>query len=157
MTKFYIGIDPGEHGAIATVSDDTLAKAVKMPATERDVWEALKQITEDRYCFVALEKVGPARGKDGRKQGVSSAFKFGMGYGVLRGCLVASGLPREDVLPRRWQQEFGLVFPASMDLTLTKKKNRHKAKAQQLFPHLKIIHAIADALLIAEYARRKQL
>lgn len=35
------------------------------------------------------------------------------------------------------------------------KKNRHKAKAQQLFPAWHITHATADALLIAEYARRK--
>ena len=32
-----------------------------------------------------------------------------------------------------------------------------KAKAQQLFPNLKITHAIADSLLIADYCRQIRL
>jgi hypothetical protein len=35
-------------------------------------------------------------------------------------------------------------------------KNVTKAKAQQLFTQLKITHATADALLIAEFARRSR-
>jgi hypothetical protein len=33
-------------------------------------------------------------------------------------------------------------------------KNISKRRAQELFPSLKITHAVADALLIAEYGRR---
>jgi hypothetical protein len=33
-------------------------------------------------------------------------------------------------------------------------KNVSKAKAQQLFPTMKITHAVADALLLAAYAQR---
>ncbi len=33
-------------------------------------------------------------------------------------------------------------------------KNVTKRKAQELFPEIKVTHAIADALLIGEYARR---
>lgn len=152
----YIGIDPGQTGGIAyIVSDETTdAAAEKMPATECDIWTSLCGYDEDD-TRVVIEKVGPARGKDGRKQGVSSAFKFGRNYGFLRGCVVASGVPFDEVAPQKWQREFGLVFPGTMNLTPTEKKNRHKAKAQQLFPHLKITHAIADALLIAEWARRQ--
>jgi len=36
-------------------------------------------------------------------------------------------------------------------------KNVSKRRAQELFPEIKITHAIADALLIAEYARRTNL
>jgi hypothetical protein len=36
-------------------------------------------------------------------------------------------------------------------------KNVSKARAQELFPALKITHATADALLIAEYGRRLNL
>ena len=150
----YIGIDPGQSGGIAYVygDDATQTCAIKMPATERDIWLHLCNNDKGSTRLV-IEKVGPARGKDGRKQGVTSAFNFGRNYGVLRGCIVASGIPFDEVSPRKWQKEFGLVFPGSMGLTITEKKNRHKAKAQQLFPHLTITHAIADALLIAEYAR----
>jgi hypothetical protein len=33
-------------------------------------------------------------------------------------------------------------------------KNVTKSRAQELFPEVKVTHAIADALLIAEYGRR---
>jgi hypothetical protein len=35
-------------------------------------------------------------------------------------------------------------------------KNVSKRKAQELFPQLKITHATADALLLAEFGRRAQ-
>jgi len=155
----YIGIDPGKSGAIAYVYDDdaTAADAVKMPATDRDIWLALC-CHDEANTRAVIEKVGPSRSQDGdkRKQGVSSAWKFATNNGILRGCLAAANLRREFVSPQRWQREFGLVFPKAMGLTSTEKKNRHKAKAQELFPHLKITHAIADALLIAEWARRQK-
>jgi hypothetical protein len=66
--------------------------------------------------------------------------------------LIASGVPFEAVTPGKWQKEFGLL--AKKGETKTAKKNRHKARAQELFPDLKITHATADALLIAEYGRR---
>jgi hypothetical protein len=37
------------------------------------------------------------------------------------------------------------------------KKQRNKAKAEELFPGQRITHATADALLIAEYCRRIHL
>jgi len=156
----YIGIDPGASGGIAYVDrdEDQKACAVKMPATERDTWDEMCPHDGD-YVFIAIEKVGPSRGDyrdKKRKQGVSSAFKFGVNYGLLRGFVISLGVRWDDVSPQKWQREFGLVFPKAMNLTPTEKKNRHKAKAQQLFPHLKITHAIADALLIAEWARRQK-
>ena len=66
--------------------------------------------------------------------------------------MTAAGIRWEYVTPQKWQREFGLILPK---LSNTDKKNRHKAVAQQLFPDVKITHAIADALLIAEYCRRK--
>jgi hypothetical protein len=40
--------------------------------------------------------------------------------------------------------------------TRTAKKNRHKDLAQRLFPKVKVTHAIADALLLAEWLRRRE-
>jgi hypothetical protein len=34
------------------------------------------------------------------------------------------------------------------------KKALHKERAQALFPGVRVTHALADALLLAEYARR---
>jgi hypothetical protein len=57
------------------------------------------------------------------------------------------------VLPNAWQRALGVAYPPGS--TDTEKKNITKRRAQQLFPAFTpITHAIADALLIAEYCRR---
>jgi hypothetical protein len=148
----YIGIDPGKTGGIAWICQGE-ADVRKMPATEHDVCELLAGLW--RCVLTAgLEKVHAMRGKDGRKQGVASAFTFGQNYGTLRGCLTALKIPFCDVTPTQWQREFGLAGKKHPDNTA--KKNAHKQMAQQLFPHLTITHATADALLIAEYLRRRE-
>ena len=78
--------------------------------------------------------------------GVVSAFTFGRSYGFLRGLLAANGIKREDVTPQKWQAELGCRSKGDKNVT--------KAKAQELWPNEKITHANADAMLIAEYARR---
>lgn len=77
-------------------------------------------------------------------------------YGeLLMALTVLDKIRYEEIAPGRWQREFRLVFPKTMNLTPTQKKNKHKARAQELFPGLKITHSISDALLLAEYCRRK--
>lgn len=170
----FIGIDPGGSGGIALLREGEDAQAFKMPDTERDVWCVLRDLTRvealhdladffgkgglpapklppvDPLCFALIEQVSSMPG-----QGVASTFKFGRSYGSLRMALVATGVPFESVLPRKWQQPFGLL--RRKDESKVAKKNRHKARAQELFPHLKVTHAIADALLIAEHAKRSRV
>lgn len=140
----FIGIDPGGSGGIAIIAD-RWTRAVKMPGTPRDILEAVLSV-DTSEAFAMLETVHAMP-----KQGVSSTFKFGANYGQLQMALAASGVRWEEVRPQRWQREFGLILPK---LSVTEKKNAHKARAQQLFPDAKVTHAIADALLIAEYCRR---
>lgn len=158
----YLGIDPGASGGIACLFDDGTVEAHKMPSTERDVWETLARL-ERLGLGVAhayIEQVGPMP-----SQGVASVFTFGRSYGFLRGVLVASAIPFEEVLPRAWQRIVGATPPKSAkrvkDMTPREKaerkraqKNRTKALAQQLFPSVKVTHATAEALLIAEACRR---
>ena len=87
-------------------------------------------------------------------QGVTSMFNFGKSYGNLEAFLVAAAIPFERVTPSVWQREFGLIKKKGE--THTQKKNRHKSLAQELFPSVKVTHAVADALLIAEYGRRQK-
>jgi hypothetical protein len=88
-------------------------------------------------------------------------FNFGWNYGSLRMAMIASGLPFEDVPPQVWQK--ALKIPSrkkegrQYKETKAAFKNRLKAKAQQLFPRVYITLATCDALLIAEYCRRKFL
>lgn len=139
-----LGIDPGASGAIACLPRfaPDLPSTMKLDATERDVYDFLAPICEnDLVVHAYIESVHAFPG-----QGLSSTFKFGRNYGFLRGCLIALGIPFEEVTPHKWQQAMGCLSGGDKNVT--------KGRAQQLFPSLKITHAIADALLIAEYGRR---
>lgn len=136
-----IGVDPGKNGGIAALSHDgEVHLAAKMPPTHRDLWNLIKPYGgELNFCY--LEKVHSMPG-----QGVKSTFTFGEGFGALQMALTAAGIPFELVTPNKWQKAMGCQTKGD--------KNVSKAAAQRLFPNIKITHAIADALLIAEYGRR---
>lgn len=163
--RHYLGIDPGKSGGIAVVNDDLLAWAWKMPETPKDTCKLIEKIIMTHGpSFACCERVhagvwharakkGEQKGQNGKEEerprmGSKAAFTFGYGLGTLHGFLTALELAFEEVLPRKWQTELGCLTGGD--------KNVSKRKAQQLFPTIpKITHATADALLIAEYCRRK--
>lgn len=153
----YLGIDPGNSGGAALLNPDgSVAGLFKFEGlTETDLRERVSGWYRQYNLIALIELVGPNRNrsKGEVRQGASAMFSFGQSYGFLRGLSVGLAIPFEEVLPIEWQAAFRLRGKA--DETKTAKKNRHKAKAQQLFPAWHITHATADALLIAEYARRK--
>ncbi len=152
----YLGIDPGASGGIAALQvGDEPAMAWPMPETEREIFDRLRMIQTgglvgwpeaDVKCYMEAVHSFPG-------QGVASSFTFGKGYGFLRGVLVALHIPLIDVSPMKWKKALGITFTAQD--SKKDKKNGSKALAQQWFPHLKITHAISEALLIAEYGRRQ--
>jgi hypothetical protein len=75
-------------------------------------------------------------------------------YLQLRAFLISADISFQEVTPQKWQKAFGLVKEKGEEPRAW--KNRIKAKAQQLFPSQKVTLAVADALLIAEYNRRKR-
>lgn len=81
------------------------------------------------------------------QMGVKSSFTFGNGFGHLEMALTAAGIPFERVRPQVWQKAMSCMTGGD--------KNVSKRKAQELFPHIKCTHATSDALLIAEFGRRK--
>lgn len=138
----YIGVDPGQSGAIAVVDQVGDVQFIKSSETERDLYDFVCQYTPwTKSCFAYIERVHSMP-----KQGVASSFKFGQSYGFLRGLLISSGIGFEEVSPVKWQTAMGCRSGGDKNVT--------KSRAQQLFPNVKITHANADALLIAEYARR---
>ena len=144
-----IGIDPGKSGGIAVIDRNGIAAAHKMPATIGDLWDLIHEIKasnktrERRSGFAYLEKVHAMP-----RQGVVSTFTFGHGFGALEMALTAAGIPYELVTPNKWMKAMGCQTGGDKNVT--------KAAAQRLFPELTITHAIADALLIAEYGRRNR-
>lgn len=141
----YLGIDPGKSGSIAAVWDNGEAYSSFAPGdgTEADIWDWLAGLDLENARAV-IEKVSSSP-----QMGVTSAFTFGRSYGFLRGVLAASKVPYVEVSPQRWQK--------AMECLTKGDKNVSKAKAQRLWPKLKITHRNADALLLAEYGRRTWL
>lgn len=134
-----IGIDPGRSsGGIAYVTHN-YARAWKMPETDRDIWSLVSRLSDVAQLAV-IEKVNAMP-----KQGVSSTFKFGTSFGELKMALVAARVRYVLETPSKWQ--------GSMKCRTKGDKNVTKSRAQQLWPNLRITHALADALLIAEYGR----
>ena len=145
--KVFIGIDPGSNGAMAVIQQDDVYEFPFKQISMTLISSMLEDYSDKRTCHALIELVHAMPG-----QGVTSMFNFGHNFGMLEGLLIGAGIPYDRVTPQKWQKEFGLYkLP---DETKTAKKNRHKELAQELFPTLKVTHATADALLIAEYARR---
>ena len=153
--KTVIAIDPGVSGGVAVCA---FGKTIchTMPATQGDVLELIRDLkraadTEGIECICVLEEVG---GFAGKAQPGSAMFKFGEGYGFLKGVIQALGIKLELVRPQIWQKSFGLGT-ASRCASKTEWKNKLKAEAQRRFPQLRVTLATADALLIADYFVRK--
>jgi len=142
----FLGVDPGKSGAIAAIDEaGRFVGCVKLKETEQDIWTwVLKTCGVGNGSaghFAALERVSAMP-----RQGVASTFKFGQSYGFCRGMLTANRISFEEVSPVKWM--------TVMRCRTGGDKNITKAAAQRMFPAVKITHANADALLLAEYARR---
>ena len=142
----YIGIDPGKSGGIVVIDTGqltglTVISGCKLSETEQDIWTWINDTTDLLSVVATIEQVHAMP-----QQGVSSTFTFGKNYGFLIGLLTASQIPFKFVTPQKWQK--------SMQCLTKGDKNVSKAAAQRLFPRVKITHANADALLIAEYGRK---
>lgn len=162
----YLGIDPGASGGIGILrceNSSIKATALRMPDTERDLWDLLKEYgtptirhpSSGSTCYAVLEKVGGIVCYTGDKKGMGhSMFQFGKSYGLCYMALIAAGIPFDLVAPQTWQKEFAIKRDKGTNHSQW--KGRLKGVAQRLFPHLRVTLSIGDALLLAEYARRSQ-
>jgi len=143
QADYVIGIDPGKGGAGVLIdASGRYIEHFRGDDTQADQFAKLEgwQLAYEP-CLCIVESVHSMP-----KQGISSSFKFGMGFGFLLGIVTACKIRYEKVSPQKWQ--------GAMKCRSKGNKNITKAKAQELFPQVKVTHIIADALLLAEYARR---
>lgn len=143
----YIGIDPGQMGAIGFIS--SRPDVEDMPKTISSLYNLLKDQEPEAYqYFCIVEQAQPMP-----KQGVKGVFTYGVGYGKLLAILEILQIPYQTIHPSIWKKEFSLI----------KKDKKASVKvAQQLFPGIefytprgRMLDGRAEALLLAEYARRK--
>ena len=156
----YTGLDPGLSGAIAVIEGSKVVTCI-MPTIPLGKKRVLDNLTLSNFfmgydpanCYAILEEQHAMP-----KQGVTSMFSIGYGFGTLKQCLVDFGIPHEVVRAQIWQKEFGI----------SGRKGNTKAQAlqicQNLFPGLNLLaterskkphEGIVDAVLIAEFAKRR--
>jgi crossover junction endodeoxyribonuclease RuvC len=163
---FTVGIDPGLHGAVVALGSDGIIEWFDTPV--------LKTGKGDRHDFVPTEMATRLRTLTGNvpygalrivleqaqampKQGVTSMFSMGKGYGIWLGILAALQLPYELVRPAEWTRS--MLHGATGE-----GKGRSLAVASRLFPALPLmkpggrvlsLDGRADAALMAEWVRRQ--
>lgn len=138
----YIGVDVGGNGGMAALdTQGAVIGVLKIPDTEIAIYQQLTDWAALGYARAVVERVWSSP-----QMGVASAFSFGRAYGTCRMALAAAAIPFDDVTPQRWQRRLGCLSGRDKNVT--------KVRAQQLFPTVKVTHATADALLLAEYCRQ---
>lgn len=146
MASDVFGIDPGTNGGAAWISG-CCCEAIAFKKTTR--MELVEWFVErgSVASFALVEKVSASP-----QMGVVSSFTFGRSYERPLMALTAAGVRFERVMPRAWQKAVGLIYPKNSSYTEHKQMSR--ARAQEIFPEMKVTNAIADALLIARAAER---
>lgn len=149
----YIGIDPGQNGGIAIIDSSEIL--LYKYSDERLI--DLMQWYGDLNISVWLENVQGFPGRNPR-----TAIAQGKSWGVIVGILKTFDVLPIIVQPSKWKKEFNLL---NSKLTYKEKKLLDVNKAKELFPDINLVppkckvehDGMADALLIAEYGRRKKI
>lgn len=164
----YVGIDPGKSGAVVAIEqnrsirviEDTPVIEVKKGKKhqhqylESQMLQVLRRLPVSglvRDYEVKMVYIERAQAMPG--QGGTSMFSIGYGFGLWIMALTALEIPHTRIEPARWKKELG--FPTGAD------KGASIVRALQLFPKAaeflrrKKDDGRADALLLAEFARRQ--
>jgi hypothetical protein len=159
-----VGIDPGAQGGIAVINEG-MTFAFKMPDTVEGIAGYFSGLAIYNDPVILIEsqharptitrKVNPETNQETifAAAGANATWTFAQHYGEIRGVLAALKLRTEYIRPQDWQKILGIPKKAKTE-SKTQWKNRLKAKAQELFPAIKVTLATADALCIAEVCRR---
>lgn len=154
MIKAYVGIDPGITGAIATILENGALGLLDVPTyldndhcsqyNFLEMYKVLGGLSKDNRVYLSLEKQQAMP-----KQGVSSTFQIGRGYGAWEALCWATTPYFTIVSPRKWKKALGL----------TSDKEKSREMAIKLYPSLEHMlnrkkdHNRAEALLLAHYTK----
>tara|TARA_R100000808_G_C2152145_1_gene161484 strand:- start:4270 stop:4761 length:492 start_codon:yes stop_codon:yes gene_type:complete len=148
-SKLYIGIDPGKSGAIASLNSHM--KAWKCPDNANDMHRLFELITygvSGAEIKVVMEKVWARPNNASR-----AAFNYGVNYGQWLGVMAGFEIEPELMLPANWMKFYGM----KKGMEYKDRKKWLKAKAQELYPKLKVTLTNADAILIAHYLKERDV
>lgn len=172
--KLYIGIDVGSKGFISMQKDGVWEH---FSIEDNDLYQLseimLRARIENESIACVIEDVHAVYGSSAK-----ATFAFGFNKGYLIGLLAANQIPYTLVAPKEWQKEMWSnsdMVVSYKEVTIKGKKTMKKDVntkqtsincAKRLFPKLdlrksersrKIDDNKVDSILMAEYARRKNL
>ena len=154
----WLGIDPGLDGAIGVLRDDDTLAVHDIPTLK--VGSAGKRVVDHAALATLLDVIHrggcPALAvieqvASSPQMGVSSAFAFGDGYGVVKGALAAHFVPLRFVTPVSWKRALRLVSGSNKDMS--------RRRASEIFPRSAHLWPLvkhdgrAEAALIAWHCR----
>lgn len=153
--EFILGIDPGFGGAIAILDAKSgkLVSVYDMPLKEsRDrneidleiLYAILAPAGYGKTKLCIIEQVGASPGA-----GVTGMFRFGEGYGILRGMLTSMRIPTMPILPRVWKKSFGLSSDKEESFTAVEQLFSKEVRDTKC--PLKKHHGRAEAMILALY------
>lgn len=157
----FVGIDPGANGGL--VAMEVVNGKVRdggdiidfSKATDQQVCDLLRFLDPTRTTVGIELNTGYVGGMG---QPGSHMFKFGRETGKTLGYLIAFHPSYQEIVPRVWQRGVG-IEPKQKKETHPQFKARLKAQIDLVLPRwsYRITLRTCDALLIAEYLRRKGL
>ena len=146
---YYLGIDPGQKGALAVVDEQGKAIALHdMPSNLIQTIALIRSLPP--IGRAALEEPFP-----GGKMSSVSCMTFGRTVGELRGILGCLNIPFCMVKPQDWQRVFGVTGKS--------RGNDSIGQCLELYPDAPLIvnskrmDGRSDALLIARWVWRQEL
>lgn len=168
----YIGIDPGSKGFVAVrIGDNKVFRALG-DGDWRGVSDFLAGLCKEYDPVCCMEEIHAVYGSS-----AGSTFAFGEVFGLLKGILVALGIPYHLVPPKTWQKEMwvsqdkvykatGRVGKDGQPIKAVDNKPTSINAARRLFPDVDFRRTAkckavddnkCDAMLICDYGRRKNL
>jgi hypothetical protein len=144
-----LAVDPGLSGALAfyfPTVDAITAEDMPVAAGNVDAATITARIAQMKPDLAIVELVASRPG-----QGVASVFKFGCGFGMVRGVIAASGVPLHLVTPGKWKRHFGLDADKEKARALAL---RFWPTRSELFGRKKD-HGRSEAALLARYAAER--
>jgi Holliday junction resolvasome RuvABC endonuclease subunit len=133
-----LGVDPGVHGALVVLDTDTdtLAAVEDMPivSVKRTSARGQSNLISESHLAGLVSVLSPdvawiERVHAMPKQGVTSSFNFGLGFGLVLGVLAASKVPFFLVSPTEWKREFRLGPDKQQARILASRRFPHSAMA----------------------------
>lgn len=154
--KWFIGVDPGQKGAIALINDSAQAiDYVPMPGTVKGIVETVRGFQRTATGAEASLSLVTELAQVMPKQGAVSAFTYGRGFGAIEVVAMCLGIPYHEVRPAIWKK--AMKVKADKETSI-QECERLFPTVNLIMPRCRIKHdGVAEALLIAEWGRRQGL